>query len=688
MCGIFAYGNFLVEKDRRYIIDVLLTGLSRLEYRGYDSAGIAIDGEGDNEMLIFKQVGKVHALRTRINNEISLDTTKTFNSHTAMAHTRWATHGQPSERNSHPHRSDPKNEFLVVHNGIVTNYKELRTVLEKKGYVFESDTDTECIAKLAKYLYDSQKSRKDLTFTSLTKAVVKELEGAFALILKSVHFPNEMIATRRGSPLLVGVKTEKKLKVDFVDVEFGADTDKLGEETNGLLVPDAKPPTLRRGESRAFLSEDGVPQPIEYFLASDPSAIVEHTKRVLYLEDDDIAHISAGELHIHRLRREDGMSSIRSIQTLEMEIAEIMKGSFDHFMQKEIYEQPESVVNTMRGRVNFETQKVTLGGLKAYLSTIRRCRRIVFTACGTSYHSCLATRAIFEELTEIPVSIELASDFLDRRTPIFRDDVCVFVSQSGETADTILALKYCLERGALCVGVTNTVGSSISRETHCGVHINAGPEIGVASTKAYTSQYIALVMMALQLSEDRISMTTRRNEIVECLAELPRLIKETLALDRGLFDLARTTLHKEKSLLIMGRGYQNATCLEGALKIKEVSYMHSEGILAGELKHGPLALIDENMPVILIMTRDSLYPKVQSALQQVTARKGKPIIICNTDDTGITDIYQTIRVPRTVDALQGILTIIPLQLLSYHLAVMNGVDVDFPRNLAKSVTVE
>ncbi|KAF9370473.1 glutamine--fructose-6-phosphate transaminase (isomerizing), partial [Podila verticillata] len=273
-------------------------------------------------------------------------------------------------------------------------------------------------------------------------------------------------------------------------------------------------------------------------------------------------------------------------------------------------------------------------------------------------------------------------------TPIFRDDVCVFISQSGETADTILAMRYCLERGALCVGVTNTVGSSISRESHCGVHINAGPEIGVASTKAYTSQYIALVMMAIQLSEDRTSMTARRNEIIDGLHALPGHIKEVLAIDQELQRLAREVLHKEKSLLIMGRGFQNATCLEGALKIKEVSYMHSEGILAGELKHGPLALVDENMPVILIMTRDSLYPKVRSALEQVAARKGQPIIICNTGDEAISAEFKTIRVPQTIDCLQGLLTIIPLQLLSYHLACLAGVDVDFPRNLAKSVTVE
>lgn len=312
------------------------------------------------------------------------------------------------------------------------------------------------------------------------------------------------------------------------------------------------------------MSEDGLPQPIEFFIASDAAAIVEHTKRVLYLEDDDIAHIAEGELHIHRLRRtEEGgqtpsqTAMTRSIETLEIELAAIMKGKFDHFMQKEIYEQPDSVVNTMRGRVNFDTNRITLGGLRAYLPIMRRCRRMVFIACGTSYHSALACRAIFEELTEIPVGIELASDFLDRKTPIFRDDVCVFVSQSGETADTILALRYCLERGALCIGVVNTVGSTLSRETHCGVHINAGPEVGVASTKAYTSQYIALLMIALQLSEDRISFTERRNEIIGGLHSLPGLIKQVLSEDAALQKLASGVLATSKSLLLMGRGYQS-----------------------------------------------------------------------------------------------------------------------------------
>ncbi|CAG7849715.1 Glutamine--fructose-6-phosphate aminotransferase [isomerizing] Short=GFAT; AltName: Full=D-fructose-6-phosphate amidotransferase; AltName: Full=Hexosephosphate aminotransferase [Serendipita indica DSM 11827] len=718
MCGIFAYINFLIEKDRQAICDILVQGLARQEYRGYDSAGIGIDGDAPNSVVFFKHVGKVAGLRKLIESS-PVDKKKVFLQQVSIAHTRWATHGPPSEINCHPLKSDPKAEFTVVHNGIVTNSGDLRLVLQKRGYKFESETDTESVAVLSKYIWDTQPELRN-SFTNLVKAVLKELQGSFAFVFKSVHFPNEVVTARRGSPLLIGVKTEKKLKVDFVDVEFHNPEPEGAKELAPLLNPGSptipvpnsnllSPPSATQGQklfrtqSRAFMSEDGT-QPIEFFIASDAAAVVEHTKRVLYLEDDDIAHIAEGELHIHRLRANTdggvspgrGAEQHRAIETLEMELAEIMKGKFDHFMQKEIYEQPESVVNTMRGRINFDNNKITLGGLKAYLPIIRRGRRIVFIACGTSYHSCVATRAIFEELTEIPASVELASDFLDRKTPIFRDDVCVFLSQSGETADTILALRYCLERGALCVGVVNVVGSTISRETHCGIHINAGPEIGVASTKAYTSQYVALIMMALQLSEDRISFTERRNAIIAGLHALPQQIANVLNNDKALQEMARATLKVSRSLLIMGRGYQNATCLEGALKIKEISYMHSEGILAGELKHGPLALIDENMPVIIIMTRDSLYPKVQNALAQVTARKGAPIIICCEDDPAVQNgmyknergEYKAIVVPGTVDCLQGILNIIPLQLLSYHLAVLNGFDVDFPRNLAKSVTTE
>ena len=697
MCGIFAYLNYSSEKSRKEIAEILLNGLGRLEYRGYDSAGITVDGDKEDrtEVFLFKQTGKVAMLRNFVSAQQQVDFKKSFLTHAGMAHTRWATHGQPSPINAHPHRSDVRNQFTVVHNGIITNYKDLKTLLEKKGYPFESETDTECVAKLALYLFEQQKAAgRTPTFHALVKMVIKELEGAFALVFKSIHYSNELVATRRGSPLIIGVKTEKKLKVDFVNVEFGAELG-LDDEQAPLPSPyydPASTPKLRRTTSRAFLTDDGDAQPMEFFVASDPAAIVEHTRRVLYLEDDDVAHLSEGELHVHRLRKEPGAASTteqRQIQTLELELAAIMKGKFEHFMQKEIFEQPESVVNTMRGRVNFEKHAVKLGGLQfKHMAAIRRARRLIFIACGTSYHSCVATRAIFEELTEIPTTTELASDFLDRRPPIFRDDVCVFVSQSGETADTLMALRYCKEREALCLGVTNVVGTSISRDTDCGVHINAGPEVGVASTKAYTSQYIALILIALQLSEDRLSCVERRKEIIDGLNKLPGMIKDVLELDSELHKMAKEVLMKEKSLLIMGRGYQNATCLEGALKIKEVSYMHSEGILAGELKHGPLALVDENMPVIMIMTRDSIFAKVQNALQQVMARRGQPIVLANKDDPELKNYKFVIPVPQTVDCLQGIINVIPLQLLSYHLAVLHGVDVDCPRNLAKSVTVE
>jgi len=411
---------------------------------------------------------------------------------------------------------------------------------------------------------------------------------------------------------------------------------------------------------------------------------------VLFLEDGDFAFFRQEGINIHHGRnRDDGISNIRAIQTLEIELEKIMKGSYEHFLQKEIFEQPESLTNTMRGRVNFETKTVTLGGLNSHLNSIRRCRRMIFIGCGTSYHSCVATRPLFEELTDIPVSVELASDFLDRKTPIFRDDVCVFVSQSGETADTLTAMRYSRERGALCVGVTNTVGSSISRETHCGVHINAGPEISVASTKAYTSQYIALIMIALALGNDRISSQARREKIIMEMETLPAKIQKVLDNDKTYRDLVHQVLDKSDSLILLGRGYQFATALEGALKIKELAYLHSEGILSGELKHGPLALIDAEKPIIFVLAKDSIYEKAMSSLQQVLARGGRPIIVCNEGDSGIDDSpFRTIRVPLTEDCLQGILTVIPLQLFSYHLAIKRGHNVDKPRNLAKSVTVE
>lgn len=695
MCGIFAYLNYLTPKRREEIIELLVRGLERLEYRGYDSAGIGIDS-ADGSVCLIKQTGKVKCLRDKIDaQKDTLAFDKEHEVHIGIAHTRWATHGVPSDVNSHPQRSSDSNDFVVVHNGIITNYKDVKQFLIQKGHKFESETDTEVIAKLTGHLH---KLHPSYSFRELVEQVVQQLEGAFALCFKSKHFPGEVVATRRGSPLLVGIKTKTKLATDHIPVLYSKDSpekvdlkdlpqsDNQDHRPHGNDLPSTG---FNRTQSTTEFLPLGDDREVEYFFASDASAIVEHTDRVIYLLDDDVASVDTeGVLKIHRLKRSLDDTHAREITTLKMEIQQIMKGNFSSFMQKEIFEQPESVVNTMRGRINFDRETVVLGGIKDYIGEIRRCRRLLLIACGTSYHSAIATRQLLEELTELPVMVDLASDFLDRNTPIFRDDVCFFISQSGETADTLMALRYCKQRGALIVGITNTVGSSICRESHCGVHINAGPEIGVASTKAYTSQMISLVMFALMISEDRISAQPRRSEIIQGLHRLPDQIKEVLSQDSKIQEISKEVFEK-KSLLVLGRGYNYATCLEGALKIKEITYMHSEGILAGELKHGPLALVDKGMPIIMICTRDNVFVKCMNALQQVTAREGMPILICNKGDEEPKKFGSNVlEVPKTVDCLQGLLTVIPLQLLSYHIAVLRGCNVDCPRNLAKSVTVE
>ncbi|XP_023302083.1 glutamine--fructose-6-phosphate aminotransferase [isomerizing] 2 isoform X4 [Lucilia cuprina] len=681
MCGIFAYLNYLTPKSRAEVLDLLVTGLKRLEYRGYDSTGVAIDGPNGKDTVMVKSVGKVKVLEEAIAKNFSgKDYEEPISTHVGISHTRWATHGVPCERNSHPQRSDNENSFVVVHNGIITNYKDVKTFLEKRGFEFESDTDTEVIAKLVHHLW---KQHPGYSFRELVEQAIQQLEGAFAIAIKSKHFPGECVASRRGSPLLVGIKTKTRLATDHIPILYGKDDKK--QQTEQETEP-GKPQVLPRSESTSEFMP--LEKEVEYFFASDASAVIEHTNRVIYLEDDDVAAVRDGALSIHRLKKCTDDPHAREITTLKMEIQQIMKGNYDYFMLKEIFEQPESVVNTMRGRVRFDTKSVVLGGITEYIPEIKRCRRLMLIGCGTSYHSAVATRQLLEELTELPVMVELASDFLDRNTPIFRDDVCFFISQSGETADTLMALRYCKQRGALIVGITNTVGSSICRESHCGVHINAGPEIGVASTKAYTSQFISLVMFALVMSEDRLSLQQRRLEIIDALLNLEDQIRQVLKLDSEVQELAKD-LYQHKSLLIMGRGYNFATCLEGALKVKELTYMHSEGIMAGELKHGPLALVDDSMPVLMIVLRDPVYVKCMNALQQVTSRKGCPIIICEEGDEETKSFCsRSLEVPRTVDCLQGILTVIPMQLLSYHIAVLRGCDVDCPRNLAKSVTVE
>lgn len=702
MCGIFAYANFLTERTKDEIWDIMVNGLKRIEYRGYDSAGFCITDNSDKSFIRIRAVGKVENLVAIKNSQADINLTRKVVNHVSIAHTRWATHGEPSVVNCHPLGSDENNSFLVVHNGIITNYKDLRTYLEKRNFVFESGTDTECAAKLALYFYREMENTDQRTdFVSIAKKVAKHCEGAFAFVFVSSLFPNEIVAVRKSSPLLIGLKTSGKMSFDFFSLNYGTTRDDipispLGSprlpQTPSVFIKntfDQNIEAVTRGVEDCTMRTHNDEQ-LEVFLASDAAALVEHTNKVIYLEDNDIVHVSNEGLRIHRphSREKETGSEMREVRTIETELAAIMKGNYAHYMLKEINEQRESVINTMRGRISFETFTVSLGGLRNHVDNIKSSQRIIFIACGTSYHASLANRMLLEELLEIPVSLEIASDFLDRKPPIMRSDCVFFISQSGETADSVMALRYCLSKGSLCVGVTNTVGSTISRETSCGVHINAGPEMGVASTKAYTSQYIALVLIALQLSEQNVAKQPRRREIMEGLRDLSSQIDRTLELNDSIKSLSNGPMKDETSLLLIGRGYQYSTCLEGALKIKEITYIHAEGLAAGELKHGPIALIDDKFKVIFIAANDVTYDKTRNAIEQILARGGKPIMICTEDVVHEYKAYKTFAVPSTVDCLQGILTVIPLQLLSYHLAVARGYNADFPRNLAKSVTVE
>jgi glucosamine--fructose-6-phosphate aminotransferase (isomerizing) len=651
MCGIFGYFNSHVAKTNREILTIIVNGLQRLEYRGYDSAGLCVDSMTGTP-CVERKVGHVVALRQAVleQNSLKLDFDFVRDLHCGIAHTRWATHGEPCDRNAHPQSSNDS-KFIVVHNGIMTNFSETKVLLQSKGFNFTSDTDTEVIAVLAQLLYETSKPS---TFTQLAMEVMDVVQGAYALVLKSPHFPNEIVGCRRGSPLVVGIKQ------NTYDVHAGVSST----------------------------------HPFEVFVSSDPSAIAEHTNKVVFLEDDDLVHVTANGVNFFNKGRSTDFQKLRcelrDMLELEIELENLSKGAYAHFMLKEIFEQVESVRNSMRGRLDIVKEEARLGGFSPqHVEAIRHARRIVFISCGTSLNSCLAVRPTFDQLQNVPVVVENASDFLDRSPRIFRNDVCFFVSQSGETADTLRAFEYCKERGAIVVGFTNVVGSSISRATDFGAHLNAGVEIGVASTKAYTSQIVTLTLVALILASDSIALQPRRREVIRGLSMLSEQIRECLQkTEKKVIEIA-TKLKDAKSVLVLGRGYQFATCLEAALKIKELTYVHTEGINAGELKHGPLALIDEHIPVIILCTKDSLVDRARSAIQQVHARKGKPIAIISEPDAEVESLVDdVIRVPATVDCLQSIINIIPLQLLAYHLAVLRGNNVDCPRNLAKSVTTQ
>ena len=792
MCGIFAYVTFNTPKSRREIFQVLLTGLLRLEYRGYDSAGCAVD-DGQGGTRVWKAVGLVANLKARVaEGEDAGFVDERVSTSTGIAHTRWATHGQPSEVNAHPHRSDEGNQFVVVHNGIITNYRELRELLVSEGYVFESETDTEVIPKLAHHVWKGMAADAGGVpkFMDVVTEVKRHLQGSYALLFKSVHYPDELLCCRNGSPMILGIREagdEPVVKDGSVSDESTHSSRSRGSSvTRSSAVMTATNLFVRTPLQPASPTSHGSgvhdAPAVEYFIASDAAAIVEHTRHIVHLEDGDILSVrNDGQLDLRKVDHNhpdrDPKPHTPPIAYLEMKLEEIMLGRYEHFMQKEIHEQPESLRSSMRGRLippipgsGSDAFRVMLGGLHDYLPTIKRSRRLIFIACGTSFHACLATRQIFEELTEIPVCVELASDFMDRRCPIFRDDTCVFVSQSGETKDTLDALAYARGRQAICVGVVNSVGSAISRSTDCGVHINAGFENAVASTKAYTSQITVLMLIALVVSEDSRSKQERRQRIMAALWDLPGTLQAML--DRNIngemLSLAKDIVD-EPSMLVFGRGYQYATCLEAALKIKEVALVHSEGILMGEMKHGPLALVDEHIPLLCIATRDHFYSKALSAIEELLARNtpkqeeairagprtpakaymrgedsaaaspasppvpaggrvaavepdaaaaaaaaparatevGKMIVLCSEEDrqdvsreehvarsidsdsmVRIARPWRVICVPTVVDCLQGIVNILPLQLLSYHITVLRGLSVDKPRNLAKSVTVE
>ena len=611
MCGIVAY----IGQKEAY--PIILKGLKRLEYRGYDSAGIALLNDG---LKVYKKKGKVANLEENLQG-------RDLHSNIGIGHTRWATHGEPSDRNAHPHLS-ASGRFAMIHNGIIENYAQLKQELLNKGYVFHSDTDTEV---LLNFIDDIQQNN-NCEPEEAVRIALKRVVGAYVIVLLDKENPDTLIAARKGSPLVIGV-----------------------------------------GKN-------------EHFLASDASPIIEYTKEVVYVNDYEVAIIRPGELILKNLGNE---RQTPFITKLDMELAAIEKGGYDHFMLKEIFEQPQTIYDCLRGRLDATAGTITMSGIEKYADQIMNANRIIMVACGTSWHAGLVAEYIFEELCRINVEVEYASEFRYRNPVINEGDVIIAISQSGETADTLVAIENAKSKGAIILGVVNVVGSSIARASHAGAYTHAGPEIGVASTKAFTAQLAVLTMMALAIGKKRGTLTDQR--YLQLLKELEAVPEKVATLLQSV-DSIKALADKYKDaqdFLYLGRGYNFPVALEGALKLKEISYIHAEGYPAAEMKHGPIALVDENLPVVFIATRDSYHEKVISNMQEIKARKGMVISVINDgDDQSMALSNDVIVVPEADEIMAPMLSVVPMQLLAYYIGVARGLDVDKPRNLAKSVTVE
>lgn len=615
MCGIVGYIG------HREAYPIIIKGLQRLEYRGYDSAGIILFNEG--EMHMSKTKGKVEDLKQRAKKSIDLE------GNIGLGHTRWATHGVPNDVNSHPHMSNSGN-LVIIHNGIIENYESIKKALLKRGYSFQSDTDTEVLINL---IEEVQKT-EGVKLGQAVQIALNQVVGAYAIAVFDKHKPDEIVVAKLGSPLAIGI-----------------------------------------GEN-------------EYFIASDASPFIEFTNNAIYLEDEEMAIIRLGkEIKLRKIK--DDSIAYPNILELQMNLEEIEKGGYDHFMLKEIYEQPRAIKDTYRGRLRVNQGIIKMAGIDDNLEKFLSADRIIIVACGTSWHAGLVAEYIFEDLARIPVEVEYASEFRYRNPVITENDVLIAISQSGETADTLAAIKLAKEKGAFVFGVCNVVGSSIARETHAGAYTHAGPEIGVASTKAFTTQITVLMMAALKLAKEKgVFSDSQFHEFLVTLESIPAKVEKALECNDLVKQIAE--VYKDSpNCLYLGRGYNFPVALEGALKLKEISYIHAEGYPAAEMKHGPIALIDEQMPVVVIATRKGHYEKVVSNVQEIKSRKGKIIAVVTEGDTSVKEIADhTIEVPETLESLTPLLTTIPLQLLSYHIALMRGCNVDQPRNLAKSVTVE